>query len=137
MWRLLPHHKVAVYRRWLHRGQSSCMLSPPSAAAQHESVSLNVGLSGGLRSYVKLLPEAGLALLSLAVLLLQLGLIQLLDSALDVWHVHSGGVIWLEKGTEGKDESDTWWERRQAEVTQRESSAAEGGFCGQVLSQLP
>lgn len=81
------------------------MLSPPSAsaAAQHESVSLNVGLSGGLRSYVKLLPEAGLALLSLAVLLLQLGLVQLLDSALDVRRVHSGGVIRLEKGTEGKD----------------------------------
>lgn len=52
--------------------------------------------SGGrVNSYVKLLPEARLALIPLALLLLPRRLIQLLHSAVDICRVHSGGVIRL------------------------------------------
>lgn len=48
-----------------------------------------------VKSYVELLPEARLALLSLGLLLLLQGLIQLSHYAVDVCCIHSGGVIRL------------------------------------------
>lgn len=50
-----------------------------------------------VKSYVKLLPESGLALLAFALLLPLCGLVQLFDPAANVSCIHSGGVVWLRK----------------------------------------
>lgn len=54
----------------------------------------------GVKSYIELLPEARLALLSLALLLLLCGLVQLFHSVVDICCIHSGGVIRLPGQTE-------------------------------------
>lgn len=61
-----------------------------------ESNNIKVNSSWVL-SYVKFLPEAGLALLAFSIQLLLCGLVQLPHSAVDIGCVHSGGVIRLER----------------------------------------
>lgn len=88
-YRTLPQGGAVLAIPWLTvkgRAASGRILLPCSYATVVE-------ITSQVKSHIKLLPESGLALL--ALLLLLYGLVQLFHSAADVSCNHSGGVIRL------------------------------------------